>query len=68
MMVSVVCFSVTFSLELRELEAKLKAAYLNKDRAAQIAEKEVLMFETKVGILLFQDFKNCFQCFKLLPV
>jgi len=28
------------SLELRELEAKLKAGYMNRERAAQIAEKE----------------------------
>jgi len=30
------------SLELRELEAKLKAGYMNRERAAQIAEKEAL--------------------------
>lgn len=28
------------SLEIRELEAKLKAGYMNKERAAQLAEKE----------------------------
>lgn len=33
------------SLELRELEAKLKAGYMNKTRAAQIAEKEVAKYE-----------------------
>ncbi|XP_075064154.1 meiosis-specific nuclear structural protein 1 isoform X2 [Mixophyes fleayi] len=33
------------SLELRELEQKLKSAYLTRERAAQIAEKEVLKYE-----------------------
>ncbi|XP_055955731.1 meiosis-specific nuclear structural protein 1 [Patella vulgata] len=33
------------SLELRELEAKLKAAYMNKERSAQLAEKDVLKYE-----------------------
>lgn len=30
------------SLELRELEAKLKAGYMNRERAAQIAEREAI--------------------------
>ncbi|XP_062845461.1 meiosis-specific nuclear structural protein 1 [Trichomycterus rosablanca] len=34
------------SLELRELETKLKSAYVNRERAAQIAEKEVVKYET----------------------
>uniref|UniRef100_A0A663LXT7 Meiosis-specific nuclear structural protein 1 n=1 Tax=Athene cunicularia TaxID=194338 RepID=A0A663LXT7_ATHCN len=33
------------SLELRELEKKLKSAYVNKERAAQIAEKAALQYE-----------------------
>ncbi|XP_026504332.1 meiosis-specific nuclear structural protein 1 [Terrapene carolina triunguis] len=33
------------SLELRELEKKLKSAYMNKERAAQIAEKEAIRYE-----------------------
>ncbi|KAG7230491.1 hypothetical protein INR49_024600 [Caranx melampygus] len=33
--------------ELRELESKLKSAYLNKERAAQIAEHEALRLETR---------------------
>ncbi|KFQ57537.1 Meiosis-specific nuclear structural protein 1, partial [Pelecanus crispus] len=33
------------SLELRELEKKLKSAYMNKERAAQITEKEALQHE-----------------------
>uniref|UniRef100_A0A8C3XLX3 Meiosis-specific nuclear structural protein 1 n=1 Tax=Chelydra serpentina TaxID=8475 RepID=A0A8C3XLX3_CHESE len=32
-------------LELRELEKKLKSAYMNKERAAQIAEKEAIRYE-----------------------
>lgn len=38
----------TYSFELRELEAKLKAAYLNKERAAQLAEKETLKKKEEV--------------------
>ncbi|XP_019907686.2 meiosis-specific nuclear structural protein 1 isoform X1 [Esox lucius] len=34
------------SAELRELELKLKSAYLNRERAAQIAEKESMRYET----------------------
>lgn len=33
------------SLELRELESKLKAAYMNKERAAQIAEKDAHKYD-----------------------
>ncbi|XP_009992839.1 PREDICTED: meiosis-specific nuclear structural protein 1 [Chaetura pelagica] len=33
------------SLELRELEKKLKSAYVNKERAAQVAEKEAVQYE-----------------------
>ncbi|KAM9275372.1 meiosis-specific nuclear structural protein 1 [Morus bassanus] len=33
------------SLELRELEKKLKSAYMNKARAAQITEKQALQYE-----------------------
>ena len=36
------------SLELRELEARLKAGYMNKERAAQIAEKNVLKTKDEV--------------------
>lgn len=36
------------SFELRELEAKLKAAYLNKERAAQLAEKDTLKKKEEV--------------------
>uniref|UniRef100_A0A3Q3GRW1 Meiosis-specific nuclear structural protein 1 n=1 Tax=Labrus bergylta TaxID=56723 RepID=A0A3Q3GRW1_9LABR len=34
------------SMELRELESKLKSAYMNKERAAQIAEQQAMRFET----------------------
>ncbi|NXT44961.1 MNS1 protein, partial [Pelecanoides urinatrix] len=33
------------SLELRELEKKLRSAYMNKERAAQITEKEAIQYE-----------------------
>lgn len=35
------------SVELRELEAKLKAGYMNKERAAQMAEKDLLIEKDK---------------------
>ena len=35
-------------MELRELEAKLKAGYMNKERAAQLAEKKVLKKKEEV--------------------
>lgn len=45
------------SPELRELEAKLKSAYVNKERAAQIAEQEATRFERMVRTFFFR----CFQ-------
>ena len=39
---------VLYSVELRELEAKLKAGYMNKERAAQLAEKEVIKKKEEV--------------------
>ena len=36
------------SVELRELEAKLKAGYMNMERAAQLAEKDALKEKEKV--------------------
>lgn len=41
------------SLEIRELEAKLKSAYLNRARAAQIAEKEATRYEAMVSVNFF---------------
>ena len=35
-------------MELRELEDKLKAGYMNKERAAQIMEKEVIKKKEQV--------------------
>lgn len=36
------------SLELRELEAKLKAGYTNMERHAQMAEKEAIKYDHMV--------------------
>lgn len=47
------------SLELRELEAKLKSAYVNKDRAAQIAEQEATRFEKMVRTFFVSGHKLC---------
>ncbi|MGH0158021.1 UNVERIFIED_CONTAM: hypothetical protein FKN15_062207 [Acipenser sinensis] len=46
------------SIELRELEGKLKSAYLNRERAAQIAEKEVLRYEKMFCPLAFKNLKH----------
>lgn len=40
------------SIELRELENKLKAGYMNKERAAQIAEKDAIKYEQMVSMFL----------------
>ena len=37
-----------FSVELRELEAKLKSGYMNRERAAQLAEKFAMELDRKV--------------------
>lgn len=37
-----------FSEELRQLKSKLSSAYVNKERAAQIAEKEAMRYQTMV--------------------
>ena len=42
-------FCIYFSLELRELEQKLKAAYMNKERAAQLAEKDAIKYDEMVS-------------------
>lgn len=49
----IIIIIIIFSMELRELESKLKSAYLNKERAAQIAEQEAMRFETLVSAVLF---------------
>ena len=36
---------VYHSVELRELEGQLKSAYMNKERLAQLAEKEALKYD-----------------------
>ena len=45
-------FVRTYSVELRELEAKLKAGYMNKERAAQLAEKDAIKKQEEVINLL----------------
>lgn len=42
------------SLELRELEAKLRAGYMNRERAAQIAEKEASKYEKTVSWKIYE--------------
>lgn len=53
------------SVELRELEAKLKAGFMNRERSAQLAEKQVMEQDRKVLYL-------CITCnmyhFKLTPM
>ena len=44
-------FVRTYSVELRELEAKLKAGYMNKERAAQLAEKDAIKKQEEVILL-----------------
>jgi hypothetical protein len=39
------------SIELKDLEAKLRAAYVSKELAAQLAEKEAARLEEKVRTL-----------------
>lgn len=36
------------SVEIQELQAKLKAGYMNRERAAQLAEQRVIELEKKV--------------------
>ena len=38
------------SIELRELEAQLRAAYTSKERMAQMAEKEALRYDEIVSV------------------
>ena len=38
------------SMELRDLEQKLNYAYMNKERALQIHEKQLLLQQEKVGL------------------
>lgn len=42
------CLFNIFSIELRELEAKLKAGFMNRERAAQLAEKRAMALDSKV--------------------
>ena len=53
----------TCSFELRELEAKLKAGYMNKERAAQLAEKEAGKKREEVNNLFTRAFSTHFSVF-----
>ena len=44
------------SVELRELEKKLKAGYMNRERSAQIAEKEAMKYERTVSSLSWRRY------------
>ena len=46
------------SYEIRELEAKLKAGYMNKERAAQLAEKEARKQEEIVSSNLLKTLRK----------
>lgn len=46
------------SHELRALEAKLRAAYVNKELQAQMAEKQALKFRDKVMEIIFNVYYN----------
>ena len=52
-----VCYCPLCSLELRELEEKLRAGYVSKERAAQLYEKKAKQKEEEVSLLLltYQD-------------
>ena len=41
----------SFSVELRELEAKLKSGYMNRERAAQLAEKMAIAMDSQVSLV-----------------
>ena len=43
-------FFFIYSLELRELQAKLRAGYMNRERAAQLAEKTARDCKEKVWL------------------
>ena len=43
---------IFYSLSLRELEAQLRAAYMNKERAAQLAEREAMKYDEMVKLQL----------------
>ena len=48
--INVLYFS-SFSVELRELEAKLKSGYMNRERAAQLAEKMAIAMDSQVSLV-----------------
>ena len=48
----IISHSLACSVELRELEAKLKAGYMNKERAAQLAEKDAIKKQEEVNAII----------------
>lgn len=46
------------SVELRELEAKLKAGFMNRERSAQLAEKMAMELDRKVLYIIMYHFKG----------
>lgn len=52
-----------FSVEIQELQAKLKAGYMNRERAAQLAERQVMELEKQVT---YHSLKSLIPCFNLL--
>ena len=48
---------------MRELEAALKAAYMNKERSAQLAEKEAQKIDEMVNILIINEISLLIVCF-----
>ena len=46
-----VLYFPSFSVELRELEAKLKSGYMNRERAAQLAEKMAIAMDSQVSLV-----------------
>lgn len=54
------------SVELRELEAKLKAGYMNQERAAQLAEKAAMELDRQVRNLYLWFCSPSKSCFELI--
>ena len=51
------------SVELRELEAKLKEAYMNKERQAQLAEKKAMEYDAEVPSVISIFSSACIKYF-----
>ena len=55
----IISHSLVCSVELRELEAKLKAGYMNKERAAQLAEKDAIKKQEEVSTIIKVSYCIC---------